>query len=319
MTSAKPIMSSKDMIKSYLILFFLASQACFAMDDDFDINDTLRQMSTFDRGFIKKIRLDDLSYKELFDTNDIQDLLNDTCPTAAHLTLNENHTSEILKQDPKPHQSANIVNDDLDNAPITNAANDPSHQPNFRTPSINQRPTSNIPCLIMGVPIALSVQPAEQIAQDNKPKFQCPISKCGKIFPHLRDYNRHKICHIDNRPYLCMHDHCLKKYKRHFELIDHLRQIHNDAKPFKCENCPESFSSYPEFHKHQRSHIPPIKCDICNKPIRCQAELSRHLILHSNETPYQCNAPYCNRAYKYVTNLRTHLRKNHPELESNRE
>ena len=71
--------------------------------------------------------------------------------------------------------------------------------------------------------------------------------------------------------YKCRYEECNKRFTKTWNLLDHMR-MHEGIRPFKCQNCPKSFTQKGNLKKHQIQHTlsslkerKRFKCDICYK------------------------------------------------------
>lgn len=245
---------------------------------------------------------------------------------------NVHHSSHTHKEDihTEPHRSANIVNHDPDNTLITNAADDPSHNHDASLALNHQFDLRLLQSILKQYThITQKVTPANNTNTNNITRevsdnarlalttianqSRCKI--CNRDCKRPSQLKRHMLSHSDEKSCLCTEALCQKAFKRHFELIDHLRDKHGITKPFKCtfNNCSESFLSRNELTEHLHSHI---QCSICGKICSCSQDLARHRISHSNERPLVCNVGHCGKAYKHARDLREHRAKKHGLLEN---
>lgn len=81
------------------------------------------------------------------------------------------------------------------------------------------------------------------------------------------------------RPLLCPHKHCGKRFTNKMNLRSHLR-IHDNVKNYPCTLCPAEFRRCHDLKRHVRSLHTGVKmylCDQCNKRFSRADALKRHL------------------------------------------
>jgi KRAB domain-containing zinc finger protein len=56
---------------------------------------------------------------------------------------------------------------------------------------------------------------------------------------------------------------------------------------YDCQFCPKSYKRLKEFNKHQKSHQPKVKCEICSKEIQSYT-FQRHMKQHNDDKKFNC-------------------------------
>ena len=171
------------------------------------------------------------------------------------------------------------------------------------------------------------------VSKTSNKSFKC--SECDEIFRWRAEYRRHaelvhgqKItdplvpCHIcqkqivakrlnehiksvhgNERPYKC--DQCDKKFAKPSELRNHMR-THTGERPFTCEVCNASFTYSHILTRHKKYHEGTKKftCKICDKSFLQRNDLVKHNRIHSGEKPYSCNI--CGKDFARMDYLKKH-------------
>ena len=88
-------------------------------------------------------------------------------------------------------------------------------------------------------------------------RFYCAEKKCNTSFTRKYDLDKHvKVVHLNERPHKC--NLCLSKFGHQGSLTKHIRAVHHKLKPFTCLYCGQRFSESGNLNKHTaRKHTPP--------------------------------------------------------------
>ncbi len=125
----------------------------------------------------------------------------------------------------------------------------------------------------------------QQVSNDGKHIFECNI--CSKKFIHKSVYERHKVMHTGERPYMC--EVCGRSFA-HPNVFERHKWVHREDKPLKCTLCPKSYVEPALFRRHLRMHSGerPHQCELCGKAFADKRDLLLHVQRHSGDWPYQC-------------------------------
>ncbi|KAK4167028.1 hypothetical protein QBC43DRAFT_286427 [Cladorrhinum sp. PSN259] len=90
-----------------------------------------------------------------------------------------------------------------------------------------------------------------------------------------------------------------------------------------CKRPRKAYKQLCQLTKHQRSHLKPVKCHLCDERFSQQKDLARHLKKHHPDHPTVFNNPkvrkqfikcdWCGQAGRY-DNIKRHVRAKHPEM-----
>lgn len=81
-----------------------------------------------------------------------------------------------------------------------------------------------------------------------------------------------------SKKYRCHYKDCLKQFKRHSRLLEHLN-THLEVRPYRCNFCEKSYSRADHLKRHLISHSAnkrPFLCEICNTGFSSKSHLKRH-------------------------------------------
>ena len=120
-----------------------------------------------------------------------------------------------------------------------------------------------------------------------KAKFICDV--CNKEFAFMHSLQRHtKTVHNNDRPYTC--DQCDQSFKLAQSLKTHKR-MHTDERPYACSQCKQSFRQAGTLKQHERSHKGQkvYSCKYCSAKFTRSMRLKIHQRSHTGERPYQCD------------------------------
>ena len=117
---------------------------------------------------------------------------------------------------------------------------------------------------------------------------------------NANDLKDHELTHKGIRSYLC--DQCGAAFANRLHLSRH-RRLHNAIpKCLQCDQCTATFAKREHLKRHmqtQHTDEKPFVCQYpnCDKAFKRKDKLQDHYRMHSNETPYQC--AICGKAYRY--------------------
>ena len=101
------------------------------------------------------------------------------------------------------------------------------------------------------------------------------------------------------------------KYKTHMQR--HIKAIHTNDRPYKCDICDAAFVQKPHLVVHKRVHTgeKPFKCDLCDAAFTTKCGLDMHTRTHTGERPYRCTE--CNATFVQSGHLTKHKKTHTPE------
>lgn len=118
--------------------------------------------------------------------------------------------------------------------------------------------------------------------------------------------------HTGEKPYAC--NICEYRCAIKGNLRMHVRLNHSLESQMQCPQCAFVATSKKVLKEHLREHsAKPLKCEHCSYTTNSRSALNNHNRIHTNEKPYDC--VICGYACRQACNLRTHMRKKHPDHE----
>ncbi|XP_054744915.1 zinc finger protein 91-like [Anastrepha obliqua] len=132
--------------------------------------------------------------------------------------------------------------------------------------------------------------------------FPCP--QCDRKFQTKGYVARHvKFVHEDIRPFIC--EECGEGTRTEATLREHML-THTDLAPFECEICKKGFKNRARLKKHMDIHSTSKHiCSECGLKLNSRVTLNLHMLVHSDVMRHKCD--YCGRAFKRAKTLKNHL------------
>ncbi|XP_035786510.1 zinc finger protein 43-like [Anopheles albimanus] len=98
-----------------------------------------------------------------------------------------------------------------------------------------------------------------------------------------------------------------------YNLTTHMKRMHTEQKPVRCESCGKMFKSKHNLDAHRANVCTDrsFPCTICDKRFKKKIKLKEHMTTHTRSALYQC--PYCPKRFSFETQLYTHRKQAHYE------
>lgn len=140
--------------------------------------------------------------------------------------------------------------------------------------------------------------------------FECVT--CEKKFTFRDNLRRHMKLHSSKSIFDCTM--CkFKSFSTKVLLFNHLYKDHQLPAPHSCTKCNAGFTYASQLKLHQitnrcrgRGENPGFICEVCSRPFVIASNLKRHLMIHTNEKPFNCG--YCSKSFNQKQALIIHER-----------
>ncbi|CRL07784.1 CLUMA_CG020738, isoform A [Clunio marinus] len=141
-------------------------------------------------------------------------------------------------------------------------------------------------------------------------KFICPVDHMefegsrGISLFNAHMYNRHPDM-FPNHVISCTY--CHEEFASIFEKLSHMKTC--NEKKFECDHCSKKFFTKTQLIRHLKIVSGDISyvCDVCWKSCASTMDLKLHRLSHTNQKPYVCSYPECNKAFKTPTARSSHM------------
>lgn len=142
-----------------------------------------------------------------------------------------------------------------------------------------------------------------KLKDDSKIEEQTPIvyncSLCKQSFVTQAELNLHYESHCEKKIQIHLSD-CLKSLK-----ISDNASVHKEALNIKLSAENSVNDSLSKIKKNEVSCNKSYICKKCKKSFQSQANLSKHMKVHSNKIVYSCSI--CNKKFKKLNSIDSHL------------
>ena len=149
---------------------------------------------------------------------------------------------------------------------------------------------------------------------------------CNRKFHTQTTFDRHiLICDLllkstigrpENYQFTCVI--CSELFFDHEEMVDHMKNLHDQHTDHNCQMCPFT-GSLNEIIKHGRYHEENVtyRCCICDKIFPNGDEIIVHLLRHAEYKPFECNQPGCNKTFFDKYKMKQHILTHDPNAKKN--
>lgn len=139
---------------------------------------------------------------------------------------------------------------------------------------------------------------------------------CGKKFSNVYTLNAHiRQVHENKKPYKC--ELCELSFGTKYKLNRHFQGIHSETRDKFCEICGHSFKTREMLIKHHRIHFRgPFTCPVCQEVFNFKAGYDHHFKI-KHQKPHESDAKpvpkvrhyeckICHKQYKNLKSLKNH-------------
>ena len=141
---------------------------------------------------------------------------------------------------------------------------------------------------------------------------------CGKQFSQKANLLKHKLIHLDKKPFPCKV--CNKAFRQKANLQRHELIHSKDRKTVSCTECNKTFRCSWSLKQHMKNHavannvvVPPptdnllYGCSICGQTYKDKDQLQMHFSVHQAPSAFGCGV--CNQIYSTKDELLEHMKK----------
>ncbi|RZF44236.1 hypothetical protein LSTR_LSTR003876 [Laodelphax striatellus] len=134
--------------------------------------------------------------------------------------------------------------------------------------------------------------------------YECDI--CHARFTQSNSLKAHKLIHSagDKPVFHC--ELCPATCGRKTDLRIHVQKLHTSDKPLKCRRCGKQFPDRYSYKVHSKSHECEKcwRCELCPYASVSQRHLESHMLILTDQKPYQCNQ--CDQSFRQKQLLKRH-------------
>ncbi|KAG5679410.1 hypothetical protein PVAND_008977 [Polypedilum vanderplanki] len=132
------------------------------------------------------------------------------------------------------------------------------------------------------------IKKEESVNEINSDETICDL--CGIKIDSLANLRKHMITNHKETQFPCTEMNCNLVFNLKGNLKKHIKQVHDQERPFQCDICGISLKTKNHLVNHLKIHENPKKCPICSIILpNIDAHIKRHKQVKSTFTCSQCN------------------------------
>ncbi|KXJ71852.1 hypothetical protein RP20_CCG019553 [Aedes albopictus] len=257
-----------------------------------------------------------------FGTQQVQDFQMITAPS----TTNNETTSPFYAAQLPPGE----------NIPTAQVASDVDTSEPSLTYSIPSTSYTQVSSLPFSNQAAMHPAPVSPAVQDTNPPesyvevpngYVLPAVGNGIVYP-VREYYRVDACKKRSRKAKISYgiglkcNICDQQFGKQGSLQQHVRQKHQEIRPFRCNICGKSYLTEKDMLLHRQNHDPSMKrykCQSCDNRYRHMKDRDRHFETHHGKPTYACVIEGCPKAFARRDHMIAHVDSHRNRLERERE
>ena len=122
----------------------------------------------------------------------------------------------------------------------------------------------------------------------------------------------HIQVHDQIKPFKC--EECGKEFARSYKMKLHIQSVHEGKSLFPCDQCDASFSESNKLKRHITGvhlNIKPFPCVQCESQFYSLSMLKEHIAIAHEEGDYSVQCNICFKNYKHTESLNSHIKTVH--------
>lgn len=124
------------------------------------------------------------------------------------------------------------------------------------------------------------------------------------LYGHIIRTHKENACHL-----------CNEIYKGSNDLQRHMTKAHYEESERQdiCPHCGKLVKNIRSHIRDVHKRLKKFGCDMCDKKFVTRHALTQHFRVHSDERPYKCSVPGCDKAFKLLCQVKQHQERHGPK------
>ncbi|KAI5754273.1 hypothetical protein M8J77_015639 [Diaphorina citri] len=172
----------------------------------------------------------------------------------------------------------------------------------------SQEDTEKFSCSLCSYSVTIKRNLIMHIKRKHTDEFSILCPECGRGFFNEKELAAHKIEIHGADPFLCIP--CNKPFSKIENYRLHQRRYHLNSVNKECKICHKVLrTARLSEHMKQVHYAKLFDCHICGKTVVTEKNYKKHMQLHSDDKPFECQ--FCRKAFKlkYYLTLKTKSKK----------